>query len=101
MRPERNCSRCGKNFIPAPYHIYVDGESCYCSWTCYNHRKDKTQKPKKESRKVEQYSKDWKLMRVFESAKKAQEQIESTVNGIRCACRNRTLYKGCYWKYGS
>lgn len=37
------CKKCGKEFIPAPLHIYKDGRKIYCSWTCYNHRKDKTE----------------------------------------------------------
>lgn len=36
------CKKCGKEFIPAPFHIYKDGgKYYYCSWTCFNHRKDK------------------------------------------------------------
>lgn len=38
---DRKCDKCGKNFIPAPYHVYVDGAKAYCSWTCYIHRHDK------------------------------------------------------------
>lgn len=38
---DRKCDKCGKNFVPAPYHAYVDGEKVYCSYTCYNHRHDR------------------------------------------------------------
>ena len=38
---DRKCDKCGKNFVPAPYHAYVDGRKAYCSWTCYNHRHDR------------------------------------------------------------
>lgn len=31
---ERSCPVCGKNFIPAPEHIYRDGTSKVCSWSC-------------------------------------------------------------------
>ena len=37
---ENKCPRCGKKFIPAPYHIYKSGKRRYCSWTCFNHRND-------------------------------------------------------------
>lgn len=37
----RKCKRCGKKFIPAPLHAYKEGSKYYCSWTCYNHRKDR------------------------------------------------------------
>ena len=35
------CKKCGKEFIPAPYHIYKHNSKFFCSWTCYNHRDDK------------------------------------------------------------
>lgn len=33
---ERRCSRCGRIFVPAPYHIYKKAEKVFCSWSCYN-----------------------------------------------------------------
>jgi uncharacterized OB-fold protein len=41
---EMKCPKCGKIFVPAPYHAYKDGGKLYCSWTCYNHRNDKEEK---------------------------------------------------------
>lgn len=45
--PEKKCRRCGRNFVPAPEHRFKEqiGGTLryYCSWTCYNHRKDKTE----------------------------------------------------------
>lgn len=41
------CKRCGKEFLPAPLHVYKDGSKYYCTWTCYNHRKDKPPEVKK------------------------------------------------------
>ena len=40
---ERKCKRCEKKFIPAALHMYKEGSKYYCSWTCYNHRKDEIQ----------------------------------------------------------
>ena len=37
----KKCRKCGKKFIAAPLHIYRDQAKWYCSWTCFNHRKDK------------------------------------------------------------
>lgn len=37
---EKNCARCGKRFIAAPFHMYLINDKWYCSWTCYNHRHD-------------------------------------------------------------
>lgn len=38
---EVKCKKCGKLFIPAPFHVFKDYRGMYCSWTCFNHRKDK------------------------------------------------------------
>lgn len=40
-----NCKRCGKEFVPAPEHIFRDGDNrrnFYCTWSCYKQRKAKT-----------------------------------------------------------
>ena len=39
------CKKCGKEFVPAPMHVFKEGADYYCKWTCFNHRHDK---PKKE-----------------------------------------------------
>ena len=38
---ETDCVKCGKKFVPAPYHVYKTWKGYYCSWSCYNHRNDK------------------------------------------------------------
>lgn len=38
---EKKCTKCGKWFIPARYHIYRKHSAWYCSWTCYLHRNDR------------------------------------------------------------
>lgn len=45
---DTKCAKCGKIFVPAPQHVYRDNGKWYCTWTCYNHRKD--EKKKKEKR---------------------------------------------------
>jgi hypothetical protein len=47
------CKKCGKEFIPAPYHIYRDGSKYYCKWTCYNHRNDKPEEVKENEEIIE------------------------------------------------
>lgn len=37
---EKTCAKCGKVFIPAPFHRFYINYKWYCSWTCYNHRND-------------------------------------------------------------
>lgn len=40
---EKRCYLCGKAFIPTFEYVYHDKKQgkWYCSWTCFNHRKDK------------------------------------------------------------
>lgn len=38
------CKKCGKQFAPAPQHVYKDEGRYYCTWTCFNHRKDDRKK---------------------------------------------------------
>lgn len=94
---EKICNKCKKVFIPAPEHIYKDGDNIYCSWTCYNHRKDgvATHGP----RMVEVYDKDGDLTRRFASVRKAADFTGFNEQTIREACRTGRLYQGFIWKY--
>lgn len=97
---ETKCVRCGKNFIAAPLHIYKDDKGLYCSWTCYNHRRDVAKQPRKKFKPVEQYSSDGKkLIRIYASAIDAVEYTGFTLNCIREACRSGKPYNGYMWKY--
>lgn len=40
------CAKCGKVFVPAPFHVYRVESKYYCKWTCYNHRNDKPEEVK-------------------------------------------------------
>ena len=39
---EKRCAKCGKTFIPTHEYVYQEKKQgkWYCSWTCFNHRKD-------------------------------------------------------------
>ena len=91
------CPVCGKNFIPAPYHIYNDFGKFYCSWTCYNRRDARYEKRK--IMKVIMKRKNGEVLKVFESAKEAAELMGFLPNGIREACREKTQYMGYFWEY--
>jgi hypothetical protein len=94
---ERICSRCGKNFIPAPQHVFVDGRAIYCSWTCFNRRNDNKKKKKKNY--VELYTESGFLLKRFPSAEDAAEITGCCVKKIRNACKTGEPYKGFLWKY--
>lgn len=100
MFDELICSKCGKKFIPAPQHIYVDGRKIYCSWHCYNHRKDVAIDQRKKIKKVELYSPSGCLLKVFKSTKAAADETGFNLRMIGNACRgDRKTYMGFIWKY--
>lgn len=96
---ERKCKKCGKNFIPAYYHVYKDGGKIYCSWTCYNHRNDSKVKKEAKYKVVEVCDKDGSLIRAYKSAIEAAEQLGFCINNIRKACVDGSEYNGFLWKY--
>ena len=91
------CKKCGKHFIPAPYHAYQVNNDLYCSWTCYNHRNDG--KRKRNLKTVGQYTADGELIKVFPSAKEAAEALDCSYHTITCACRKGIQALGFLWKY--
>lgn len=96
MSRETLCPKCGKNFFPAPQHIFKDDKGTYCSWTCYNHRKDGLVR---KARRIEQLDCNNHLIRTFHSATQAAEHIGGKAYNIRAACRNSTIYRGYLWRY--
>lgn len=96
MLQESHCVKCGKPFFKAPQHVYKDHKGVYCSWSCFNHRKEKKNRP---SKCVEQYSKSGRLVCTFPSAAAAAEHISGTADNIRTACRECSFYKGYLWRY--
>ena len=98
--PEARCAKCGKNFVVAPEHRFVDGYGRrYCKWSCYNHRND-GKKSRKAVRAVEQYTLDGKFICVYPSAKEAANAMVCAEDGIRAACRGKQAScSGYVWKY--
>lgn len=99
MFTERICKKCGKVFCPAPQHIFVDEKGMYCSWTCFNHRKDEKPNTGRSVKKVELYSLGGCLLKAFTSATDAAKKTGYLANGIRDACREQKPYMGFIWKY--
>lgn len=101
MMWERTCKKCGKLFVPAPQHVFVDNGDFYCSWTCFNHRNDNEQKARtsRKIKKVELYSESGCLLKVFINATEAAEITGYSVNRIRAACQNGEKFHGFIWKY--
>lgn len=91
------CPKCGKNFIPAPMHVYKDNGKVYCSWTCYNHRNDA--KLLRKAKAVVQYTKQGEYINTFPNANIAAMQTNCIACHIREACRLHKSYKGYIWRY--
>lgn len=96
------CPKCGKNFIPAPFHVYritkKNGYIFYCSWTCYLHRNDKKKKGY-HYKHVEQLTPEGKLVQTIIGTAEAAALIDGTQGGISKACKTGKIYKGFLWRY--
>lgn len=97
--PAHTCPKCGKIFYPAPQHVFVDNGRAYCSWTCFNHRKDdKKRKSTVWSTQVERLTLEGKLLDVFPNPEFAAGHVGGTPLGIVKACRGGTKYKKYLWR---
>lgn len=78
----RKCERCGKEFIPAALHQYVDytisnpkgghpRKLYFCTYTCYIHRKQKERTYFYGWKKVLMYDSEGDLIEEFDNAQKA------------------------------
>lgn len=92
------CPKCGKNFIPAPYHAYKEGEKLFCSWTCYNHRNDKKKK-RYHYKIVQQLTLDGEVIQEIVGTAGAAAIVDGYQSSIGQACKNKTVYKGYLWRY--
>ena len=97
---EMFCAKCGKNFIPAPEHLYRNGKGWYCSYTCWIRSEDEKKKQGKPPKMVEQCTPDGKVVRLHYSIRAVAEylKLENTHSVIR-AIKNKTVYKGYLWRY--
>lgn len=96
---ESKCLKCGRIFVPAPYHVYKNDKGYFCSWTCYNHRNDGVIS-KRKMRKVEQYSIDGKFIREFNGITQAAQFVGANTNTIKKACQKPMgMCRKSLWKY--
>ena len=107
------CEKCGKKFMPAIYHQYVDYERnqktrrYFCSYTCYIHREQrrKVDGRSQKQKPVQRYSKDGVFIAEYKNALDAvlaltDEGIDCDLRCIQRACRgdSQSAY-GYIWKY--
>ncbi len=47
---EKECPVCGRTFVPAPFHVYVEDNKFFCKWTCLTkYRRDREAVKKKKA----------------------------------------------------
>lgn len=104
---EKHCRVCGKEIYVTPEWVYKDSWGHYCSWKCFNHRFDKSEKSDKKRAKrqqydckpVEQYTLDGKFVQGFSSPRKAAEAVGCSISFLRSACRYGNACYGYLWRY--
>ena len=101
------CPVCGKEFVPAPWHVYKDkrkggNRKFVCSYGCMrkSEREKKPSKPIVHRVYVRKPVKCIETGEVFECAKAAATTIKADASRIRSACRGeRDTVKGYHWAY--
>lgn len=96
------CPECGKEFFPFPEHAYKFGGMRLCSWSCLNSRRKKAKSGRRGIKRVEQYTLDGELVRVFDSVNQAAEYMGCCPETIREVCRGKQKAALKFiWKYKS
>ena len=98
---DRTCPICGRNFIPAPEHVYKVLGKKVCTWTCMlKGEREIEKKPNMKNKMVDMVSMDGTVIRTFSSAAEAQRQTGYTSQNILRCCRGeRESYCGYKWQY--
>ena len=95
-----HCPVCGKEFFPTYEWVYKDLENIYCSWSCYRTKnKDRKTAGNYNYKKVAQYTKDKKLIKIHDTILDAAVEVNGIYPGIASACREKWVYKGYLWRY--
>lgn len=79
------CPVCGKKFMPAPYHVYVEDSRTFCTWSClceYRRNKEtKKQGNQKEFKHRRKYTRElraeviWMISEEHKTQKEAAEKF--------------------------
>ena len=97
---ETHCPRCGRRFIPAPQHVFVDNRGAYCKPTCWLHRNDGIEDKRKcKGQKVAQYNLDGTIIKTFDTLAEAGRSLNCAAQSISYACRHNEEYRGYKWRY--
>lgn len=102
---KRICAVCGKEFEPAPLHVYkIEEDTLVCTYGCMmEHEREierrKAQR-KKQKRKILQYTADGEFLREWNSIKEAaEEHFTDRDNIANCLCGKYKTSCGFVWRY--
>lgn len=78
---ERKCPVCGKIFVPAPEHVYIEDQKGFCKWSClceYRRRKEEAKEKRRTTHKHRRrYTKELKaeVMRMITEKRKTTKDV--------------------------
>ena len=94
------CPVCGKNYIPAPFHLYkIYGHARVCSWTCQlkgERENIRIQHGAPRTKQILMYDKNGIFIRKYSSAAEASKDLNISVACIGRCCRKQSAYAGNY-----
>ena len=99
---DRTCPICGRNFIPAPYHVYRVNNVLVCTYTCMRKGEREKLKPKNEAhvKPVYMFSIDGAFIGEYPHAAAAASVIGIRSETIRRCSRGETESAGGFaWSY--
>lgn len=95
----RICPVCGKEFYPAPMHVYKAGEKLVCSYSCMlKYQSEK--KTDRRSKIVGQYNMNGDLIAIYSSVSQAMKSTGIDSSCIAEAARGVvSSASGYIWRY--
>lgn len=96
---DHTCPVCGRNFIPAPFHLFRVSEKRVCSWHCQlRGEREGITKSKGASRfkPVSVFDLTGNFLKDFASPKDAGRAFRISEESIRKCCRGETSSAGGY-----
>ncbi len=102
---DHRCPVCGKNFIPAPFHLYVHNKVKLCSWTCMlkaERAAEELEEKRYATKPVLVFDIDGNYIGRYTSSKQAAKHQNVSDISVRKCCRGECkTVKGLIFKYAT
>lgn len=99
---DRTCPICGRNFIPAPFHVYRVNNVRVCTYSCQLKGERTGAKPKNEVhiKPIDVFTLEGKYLRSFPHSTAASAALNIRSESIRKCCRRQQKSAGGFvFKY--